>query len=101
MWHVCPIQEIISVISKKWVLNILKALSDGADSFSTIKKQIPKINSRILTERLTEMETYKLVERKIVSERPVKIKYFPTSRCLELEKEFKRIEELVRKWWLE
>lgn len=98
MAHVCRIQAIIEVISKKWVLQIFKGLTSGVDSFSGFQKEIPGINSRILSERLVELETNGFIERKIVSERPVKIRYSPTHKCGELVKEFDRIEDLIRSW---
>jgi DNA-binding HxlR family transcriptional regulator len=94
----CPIQAIIEVISKKWVLHIFHALTEGVDTFSGFQKEIEGINSRILSERLTELETHGLVERKIVCERPVKIKYLPTEKCFALVKEFEGIEEVIRSW---
>ena len=94
----CPIQEIIEVISKKWVLQIFRAITEGTDTFSGFQKKIDGINSRILSERLTELEIHGFVERKIVCERPVKIKYLPTKKCFALVKEFERIEEVIRSW---
>lgn len=98
MAHVCRIQAIIEIVSKKWVLQIFKSLTSGVDSFSGFQKGIPGINSRILSERLTELEACGFIERKIVSERPVKIRYFPTPRCAELTQEFDHMEALIRSW---
>lgn len=98
MAHVCRIQAIIEIISKKWVLQIFKSLTAGVDTFSGFQKEIPGINSRILSERLVELEEYGFIERKIVSERPVKIKYSPTDKCGALTKEFDRMEALIRSW---
>ena len=98
MAHECPIQAIIEVVSRKWVLHILRSLSSGVDSFSGFQKDIKGINSRILSERLVELEDYGFVERRIVSERPVKIRYFPTYKCRDLVEEFGRMEALIRSW---
>lgn len=98
MKHTCHIQEIIEIISKKWVLQIFKSLASGVESFSGFQKAIPGINSRILSERLVELETHGFIERKIVSERPIKIRYFPTHKCGELVQEFDRMETLIRSW---
>lgn len=98
MTSVCPIQGIIEIISKKWVLQIFHSLTSGVDTFSGFQKAIIGINSRILSERLVELENNGFIERKLVSDRPVKIKYFPTHKCHELVKEFDRIEALIRSW---
>ena len=95
---VCKIQSIIAAISKKWVLHILKAVVSGADSFTTIMKEVPGINSRILSSRLAEMEQHQLIERRIISEKPVKIRYYPTAYARELSAEFDRMESIVRSW---
>ena len=98
MAEVCRIQTIMEIVSKKWVLQIFKSLSSWVDSFSGFQKEIPGINSRILSERLVELENHGFVERKIVSERPVKIRYAPTYKCAGLVKEFDRMETLIRSW---
>lgn len=95
---ICKIQALIAVISKKWVLQIFRALILGADSFTAIMKEAEGINSRILTNRLSELEKHKLVERKIVSTKPVKIRYYPTEYSKELSKEFDNIERIIRSW---
>lgn len=48
----------METISKKWVLQIFKSLESGATTFSSFQKGIPGINSRILTERLVELEKH-------------------------------------------
>lgn len=98
MSSVCPIQGLIDLISKKWVLHIFKSLVNGVDSFSGLQKEIPGINSRILSERLSELEEHELIERRIVSERPIKIRYMATDRTRDLVKEFDRIEKVIRSW---
>lgn len=98
MKAVCPIQQIIEIISKKWVLQIFKCLTSGVETFSGFQKEIAGINSRILSERLLELENFGFVERKVVSERPIKIQYHPTYKTLDLIKEFDRIEALIRSW---
>lgn len=80
------------------MLQIFRALASGIDTFSGLQKGIDGINSRILSERLVELENIGIVERKIVSERPIKIKYVPTQRCFDLVREFDRIDTLVRSW---
>ncbi len=98
MDSLCPIQGIIEIISKKWVLQIFKSLLSGVDSFSWFQKEIPGINSRTLSERLVELEAYGFINREIISTRPIKIKYSPTYKCEWLVKEFDKIEKLIRSW---
>jgi DNA-binding HxlR family transcriptional regulator len=49
---------LISFISKKWVLLILKSIHEGCVSYTDIEKSLPQINPRILCNRLIELQDF-------------------------------------------
>ena len=52
----CPyMQQFFTVIGKKWALFILNAVQDGFHSFTEIREQIGNANTKILTDRLSEL----------------------------------------------
>lgn len=92
------VTELIGFISKKWILLILHVIHGGSDTFSSIQKNATGINSRMLSERLTDMQEYGIVDRKVICEKPVRIRYSLTEKGLSLAHEMDRLNELARKW---
>lgn len=94
----CKILWFFDFLSKKWVLLILKWLSEWATTFTDIKKYLWWINSKIISERLTELEEKKFIKREIISEKPIKIRYSLSEKWLSLSKELEIINDWVGKW---
>ncbi len=54
----CPhAQWLFALLGKKWVLFILQAVDEGANTFTEIRRNIGEANTKILTDRLTELVT--------------------------------------------
>ncbi|SFL07814.1 transcriptional regulator, HxlR family [Halogranum rubrum] len=59
----CSVREISSLLSKKWRLNLLRAVqTDGPCRFSDLKRRFD-ISSKVLTNSLNELTDYGIVER--------------------------------------
>lgn len=72
----CPVRNIISRISSKWAILILCILSENeATRFNTIKKAIPDISPKVLTDTLKSLEADGLINRKLYAEIPPKVEY--------------------------
>lgn len=52
----------------------------------------------MLSERLGDMQEYGIIDRKIISEKPVKIRYGLTKKGRELAAEMDRLNALARSW---
>jgi len=63
------------LLGKKWRAVIIWYLKDGPLRFSQLKKNIPDISVKVLSEVLKEMEENHLVVRKQYSTIPVKVTY--------------------------
>lgn len=98
MAEACKAAELIEFISRKWILHVLHAVHNGADTFSTIQKRANGVNSRMLSARLAEMQEYGLLDRKVVCEKPVKIRYSLTGKGEELAQEMDRMNEIALRW---
>jgi len=70
------------VFGRKWHLIILhQLLTEGAMGFSELKGKIDRISSKVLSDSLERLETeHGLIERRIVSEKPVRVEYTMTDR---------------------
>ena len=74
----CPVTTAIDVIGGKWKVIILYQLRDKTLRFGELKKIIPKITQKMLSQQLRELEKNKLVIRKVYAEVPPKVEYTST-----------------------
>lgn len=83
-WHIenplsCPLVKTMSVLGGKWKPIILHMLSSRTMRFGELKKAIPPISQKMLTQQLRELEIDGVVERVIYPEVPPKVEYFLTA----------------------
>ena len=74
----CPFTTAIDVIGGKWKVIILYQLRGKTLRFGELKRIIPKITQKMLTQQLRELEKDKLVKRRVYAEVPPKVEYTPT-----------------------
>ena len=75
----------VELIGKRWSGAILAVLMDGPLHFSEIRRAVPDISDRLLSERLKELEAEGLVERRVIDGSPVRTEYSLTKKGKALE----------------
>lgn len=80
---ICPIEVTLSVIGKKWTVLIIRELFNGKKRFSEIAGSLP-ISSKLLTDRLKELEEHGIITRTIYPEIPPRVEYTLTESGLTL-----------------
>ena len=81
----CPIERVINVFGGKWKPAILYNLeAHGTLRFSELRRLIPEVRQKMLTQQLRELERDGLVIRKHFPEVPPRVEYTPTSIALSL-----------------
>jgi DNA-binding HxlR family transcriptional regulator len=60
----CPIAEALDVIGDRWTLLILRELTLGDRRFTDLRSYLPGIAPNLLTDRLRDLESLGLVERR-------------------------------------
>lgn len=79
------------LLSRKWTLRIVGALSTGVKRRSELAKLLPDVAPKVLTETLREMERSGIIQRSIYPTVPPHVEYSLTmvgSGLLRLSKEF-------------
>ncbi len=96
--EICPILNLFSFISKKWILLIIKSVSEWCMCFSDIQKTLEWINPRILSIRLKEMEKYGFISSHIKENTKNKTIYCLTEKWMCFTQNIKNLEEWMKKW---
>ena len=87
MDHACTVYQTLEYLSKRWAILILHELSKGEEwkRFSDIKRSMNDVTAKVLTERLKELESEGLVEKRVDSTTvPIRSEYRLTPMSLEL-----------------
>ncbi|MGA9651573.1 winged helix-turn-helix transcriptional regulator [Pedobacter sp.] len=87
------VQDTLYVISGKWKLPIMLAISFGNHRFREIQRAVPEITTKVLSKELKDLEANRLVIRKVYDTYPVMIEYSVSPYCKSLKP---LIDEMVR-----
>lgn len=81
----CPIRNILARFSDKWSLLVLYTLNQQPTMrFNALRRAIPDISQKMLTNTLRTLEEDGFVTRTIYAEVPPRVEYTVTDRALSL-----------------
>lgn len=85
LYPTCPIRNILSRVGDKWSMLVLITLNGyGVMRFNELRRNIPDISQKMLSEVLKALEADDLVSRKVYAEVPPRVEYRLTERALTL-----------------
>ncbi len=87
----CPVEAAIDVIGGKWKPLILWWLQQRTYRFAELRRQIPGITEKMLTQQLRELEADGIVHRFVHPTVPPKVEYSLTEYGRSLESALKEI----------
>lgn len=71
----CPLTSVLTLISGRWKLIIIWQLNKGVSRFGELRRAIPLITEKVLTDQLRELEKDGFVEREVFAQVPLKVEY--------------------------
>jgi DNA-binding HxlR family transcriptional regulator len=82
----CPVTTTAMLVGKKWhPVVIHRLLDEGPSGFSELEDSVDGVSSKVLSEVLDDLESKRLIDREIVSEKPVRTEYSLTDHGESLE----------------
>ena len=90
----CPVATTVSLIGSKWKLLILRDLLTGTKRNGELKKSLPEISQKVLTESLKSMVEDGIVERIAYPEVPPRVEY----KLTELGESMRPVISVMEKW---
>jgi DNA-binding HxlR family transcriptional regulator len=80
----CPLADLIDLIGGRWKVLILWRLLDGPKRFTELKRLMPGVTQKMLTQQLRQLEAAGLVRREVFPQVPPKVEYSLTRTGEEL-----------------
>lgn len=95
----CPMDSLLKILMGPWTTNILWLVhSTGPMRFGQLRKQMPAISAKMLTERLRMLEEVGILHREHEPTIPPKVTYSLTERGNDLNKVLDGLHKLALKW---
>jgi DNA-binding HxlR family transcriptional regulator len=73
--YICGIDAAMDVVSGKWKSLILWELDHGKKRFGELKRGLPGVSEKMLSQQIREMEEDGLVSRQVFPEVPPRVEY--------------------------
>lgn len=97
--EVCPhFHAAIELIGKRWSGAIIWALSDGSLRYGELKRAIPGLSDRLLSQRLRELEESGLMARTVEDGLPAKVTYELTEKGIALKPAIQALRQWACHW---
>src|SRR6266436_6396415 len=95
----CAIHGLLEVVPRPWTMHILWTLSThGPTRFGALGRQVQGISSRVVTERLRELEARGIVYREYEPTIPPAVTYGITKRMQDIKQVLCELNRLAERW---
>ena len=71
----CPVRDVLGNVGGKWNTLMVQALAEKPMRFSALRRLIPDISQRMLTQTLRDLERDGYVERRVFPTKPPSVEY--------------------------
>lgn len=71
----CPVRNVLDQLGDKWSVLIITALAHQPYRFGELKREIPDISQRMLTQTLRDLQADGMIERTVFPTTPPSVEY--------------------------
>ncbi|WP_144159267.1 winged helix-turn-helix transcriptional regulator [Paraburkholderia sp. BCC1885] len=71
----CPVRDVVDVISGRWSSLLMMALAEHPHRFGELRRLVPDISQRMLTQTLHELQRDGYVHREVFPTKPPGVEY--------------------------
>jgi DNA-binding HxlR family transcriptional regulator len=71
----CPVRDVLDHIGDKWATLLVIALAEAPRRFGELRRMVPDISQRMLTQTLRDLQRDGLVSRKVFPTQPPAVEY--------------------------
>lgn len=71
----CPVRGVLDRISDKWSMLLVMMLATGPRRFNQLRREIPDISQKMLTQTLRDLQRDGLVSRHVFDTKPPSVEY--------------------------
>ena len=80
----CALNELINLLSKRWMTDVLFGIEEGNNRFTSLKESLEHISDHILADRLKFLEQHELINKNYTPGNPPRTEYALTNKGAEL-----------------
>jgi DNA-binding HxlR family transcriptional regulator len=89
----CPVRDVMDKISGKWSLLLMLQLREGAQRFGALRRGVPDISQRMLTQTLRDLQRDGYINRTVFPTKPPSVEYALTELGISLMDSIKHLVE--------
>lgn len=71
----CPVRDVLDRLGEKWSTLLVMALAERPQRFSELRRAVPDISKRSLTQALRNLEEDGIITRQVFPTKPPTVKY--------------------------
>lgn len=71
----CPVRGVLDRIADKWSMLLVMQLASGPRRFNQLRREVPDISQKMLTQTLRELQRDGLVARRVFETNPPSVEY--------------------------
>ena len=96
---ICPAAPLFEALSGQWKTQLIHVLgAQGPQRFGALRRIVPRISPKMLTQRLRELESDRLIGREQTQTIPPQVTYGLTETGMRVHDVFTRLEPVARDW---
>lgn len=71
----CPVRQVLDKVGEKWSVLLVMTLASGPHRFNELRRQVPDISQKMLTQTLRDLQRFGLVSRTVFDTNPPSVEY--------------------------